>query len=127
MKFTDEKPIYLQIVEYISDEIATKKWVEGERIPSVRDMGQRVGVNVNTCMRAYEQLVQREVIESKRGLGYSVRVGAVESIKADRRARFIRTTMPDLFRQMRLLEIPIETIIEEYDRFDPSAEERLMI
>ncbi|MFI3285714.1 MAG: GntR family transcriptional regulator [Rikenellaceae bacterium] len=127
MKFIDGKPIYLQIVEYISDEIIANTWHEGERILSVRELGQRVGVNVNTCMRAYEQLVLRGVIESKRGLGYNVTIGAKESIITERRERFIRTTMPDFFRQMKLLHISAETIIQEYDKFDADAETRLMI
>ncbi len=127
MKFIDDKPIYLQIVDYISDDIVAGKWQEGERIPSVRDLGQLVGVNVNTCIRAYEQLVQRGIIEAKRGLGYSVTIGAKESILVDRRERFIKTTMPDLFRQMRLLEIPIDALVKEFDKFDPAADERLII
>ncbi len=127
MKFIDGKPIYLQIVEYISDRIVAAEWAEGERIPSVRDLGALVGVNVNTCVRAYEQLVQRGAIESKRGLGYSVSFGARESILEDRRRRFMQATLPDLFRQMQLLNISAESLVELYDNFDPSADERLMI
>ena len=56
MNFNTEKPIYLQIVDVISDRILSGELQGGDRIPSVREYGADIGVNPNTMMRSYEKL-----------------------------------------------------------------------
>ena len=53
MDFKSEKPIYRQIVDYVCDRIASGRWPEQERVPSVRDMAAQLQVNPNTAMRAF--------------------------------------------------------------------------
>ena len=61
-------PIFAQIVNEIQSAIAGV-FAEGERIPSARDMAQQLKVNPNTVQKAYAELVELGVIESKRGIG----------------------------------------------------------
>ena len=58
MIFEDHKPIYLQIVDRICDEILAGKYGVGERVPSVREYAEIVEVNANTVMRSYDYLQQ---------------------------------------------------------------------
>lgn len=66
-------PIYQQIVKEIQSAVAAGIFQEGERIPSAREMAQRLRVNPNTVQKAYVELVDLGVIESKRGLGRFVK------------------------------------------------------
>lgn len=116
MNFKDNKPIYLQIVALIAERIATKQWVDGERIPSVRDLGMELGVNPNTCMRAYEQLTRDSVIANSRGIGYSVCEGGRARVLDISRREFIEHTLPDIFTQMRALDISIEEFTKIYEK-----------
>ena len=69
MNFTTEKAIYVQIADRLCDEILTGKFVDDERIPSVREYAVLLEVNTNTAVKSYDLLEQRGVIYKKRGLG----------------------------------------------------------
>ncbi|MEM9675942.1 MAG: GntR family transcriptional regulator, partial [Bacteroidota bacterium] len=62
MKFNDQQAIYLQIADYICEQILLEKWSVEERIPSVRDLAAMMEVNPNTVVRSYDFLQQRDII-----------------------------------------------------------------
>ncbi len=62
-------PIFAQIVNEIQSAIVAGVYAEGERIPSAREMAQLLKVNPNTVQKAYAELVDLGVLESKRGIG----------------------------------------------------------
>ena len=114
MDFKESKPIYLQIVDRICNEIVTGKYLENERIPSVREYAAIVEVNANTVVRSYDFLQSGDVIFNRRGIGYFVSEGAIEKITAMRRESFMNEQLADFFDEIDMLKIPIETIVELY-------------
>lgn len=62
-------PIFTQIVNEMQSAIASGIFREGERIPSARELARRLKVNPNTVQKAYAELVDLGVVESRRGLG----------------------------------------------------------
>ena len=54
MNFSNDKAIYVQIAERLSDEILAGKYKEDERIPSVREYAVLLEVNANTAVKAYD-------------------------------------------------------------------------
>lgn len=121
MDFKDNKPIYLQIAALIAERIVVGVWVEDERIPSVRDLGTELGVNPNTCMRAYELLTREEVIANRRGIGYSVCVGGRARVMDMSRREFVEETLPEIFNQMQALGITIEQVVKIYNNISTPA------
>ena len=69
MEFNQNKPIYLQIADGISEKILSGELKEGDRILSVRELGSELGVNPNTAMRSYEKLTMDGIIYNQRGIG----------------------------------------------------------
>jgi len=114
MEFNKHQSIYLQIADFICENIMTQKWPENEKILSVRDMAASIEVNPNTVMRAYSQLQDEGIIFNKRGIGYHVSEGASQRIKAMEKENFLKQELPKLFRKMQMLDIKIEDIIEMY-------------
>jgi DNA-binding transcriptional regulator YhcF (GntR family) len=112
MRFKDNKAIYLQIADLICDDILQGKLLEDERIPSVREYAATVEVNANTCARAYDWLQNKEIIYTKRGLGYFVSVGAKTAIMQMKREEFMNETLPDVARQMANLNISMNELTE---------------
>ena len=112
--FRQDKAIYLQMYERICDGILSGRYGPGDRIPSVRELSERLEVNTNTVVRAYDQLVRRGIVHTRRGMGYFVSEQARELILADRRREFMDERLPELFRQMRLLGISMETVEEQW-------------
>ena len=110
MEFKNHKPIFLQIAERICDEILGGRYPEGERLPSVREYAAEVEVNVNTVVRSYEWLSQKDIIFNKRGMGYYASQGATETISQNLREAFFQETLPELARQMEKLNISVEEV-----------------
>ena len=117
MEFKDKQSIYLQIADYICEQILLGKWPPNERIPSVRDLGGMMEVNPNTVMRTYDFLQNKEIIFNKRGIGYSAEEQAHDRILAYRKERFLESELPEFFRTLYLLNISMEDIQERYTKF----------
>ena len=117
MNFKESKPIYLQIVDRICDEILQGRYAEGDRLPSVRDYAATVEVNPNTAMRSYDFLQSCAVIRMQRGIGYFVEQGAAGRIRAFRRETFMNEELYDFFRQARSIGITPEELVALYRQY----------
>lgn len=114
MKFKESKPIYLQIADRICDEILQGQYKEEERIPSVREYAATVEVNANTVVRSFDYLQSQDIIYNKRGLGYFVALEGRERILELRKEVFLKEELPELFRQLKTLDISIKDIEKMY-------------
>ena len=117
MEFSEHKPIYLQIADYLCEKIALGEWQAEERIPSVREFGAVIGVNPNTIARTYDYLQGLEVIYNKRGIGYFVTEHANDIVLTNERESFITVELPSIFKKMDKLEITIDQIVNYYRKF----------
>jgi DNA-binding transcriptional regulator YhcF (GntR family) len=117
MEFKDSQAIYLQIADYICEQVLLNKWQPEERIPSVRELAVQLEVNPNTVMRTCELLQQQEIIYNKRGIGYFISADAVKKIRQFKKDSFITNELPSLFRSMYLLDIDIDELKPYYEKF----------
>ena len=114
MKFRKQRAIYLQIGDYLCENILTSTYVPGDKIPSVRDMAVRVEVNPNTVMRTYTDLQQKEILFNQRGIGFFVAEDAVEKILEMKKREFLKAELPIFFKTMRLLNLRYEDLPKLY-------------
>ena len=117
MDFRDNPAIYIQIAEYVCEQILLKKWNLGDKIISIRDLAISMEVNPNTVQRAYDFLQQKEIITNKRGIGYFIEASAMEKILAFRREQFIENELPVFFRNLYLLKIDLKDIKSRFEKF----------
>ena len=117
MKFKESKSIYLQIADRICDEILQGQYKEEERIPSVREYAAMVEVNANTVVRSFDYLQGQDIIYNKRGLGYFVALKGRERILELRKEVFLRDELPEFFRQLKTLDIPIKDVEKMYKEY----------
>jgi DNA-binding transcriptional regulator YhcF (GntR family) len=117
MEFNNNKPIYLQIADYICDNIVNGTWKEEERIPSVRELGSDLQVNPNTAMRTFEYLQNKHIIFNKRGIGYFVAPNATNEVAQLQRDEFFNEQLPHVFKTMQLLHISFEELLQHYEQF----------
>ena len=117
MDFKDNPAIYIQIAEYVCEQILLKKWNLGEKIISIRDLAISMEVNPNTVQRAYDFLQQREIITNKRGVGYFTEEDAMERILSFRREQFMENELPVFMRNIYLLKIDFKEIKALFDQF----------
>ena len=116
MTFTNDKAIYIQMADRLCDEILADKYKDDDRIPSVREYAVMLEVNANTAVKAYDELSRANIIYNKRGLGYFVTPGAKKQILKERKKVFMKERLPELFRQMQLLDISIDDVSEAYKK-----------
>ena len=104
------------MADRLCDEILAGKYADDDRIPSVREYSVMLQVNTNTAVKAYDQLARDGIIYNKRGLGYFVSAGAKKQIKKTRKKEFMKEKLPELARQMQLLDISIDEVKEELEK-----------
>lgn len=108
MEFEDQKAIYLQIADWMEEQILTQKWQD--RIPAIREVATDFKVNPNTVARSYTHLEGQGIINTQRGVGYFVEQDAVEKILKNRKNQFLTKTVPQFLRMMKLLDVSFEDI-----------------
>jgi len=117
MEFRDKQAIYLQIAEYVCEQILLGKWLPGNKILSIRELAIFMEVTPNTIQRTYDYLQQEEVITNKRGVGYFVPDDGPEKVLKFRRNLFIQNDLPVMFRNMYLLKVSGEDVTKRFEEF----------
>lgn len=112
IEFSDNKPIYRQIVDHACNLILEGRWEPARRVPSVREFAAELGVNTRTVLKAMEDLQESGVIFSRRGMGYMLSEDAPQKVRAQLRKEFFETTLPRLEAEMKMLGITVEEITE---------------
>lgn len=69
MTVDDTRPIWVRLVEEFRRCIVTGRWPSGSRVPSVRELAQRAGVNPNTVQRALAELDRSGLTATERTSG----------------------------------------------------------
>ena len=116
MDYKTDKPIYLQIADYMCERILQSIWKEEERIPSVRELSVQLSVNPNTIVKSFEYLENKQIIFQKRGIGYFVESSGLQRIREIYKTEFFNNELPNLFRKMQWLDITMNEISEKYER-----------
>ena len=68
-KFTDDAPIYLQIMNIMKQQIASGELTPGQKLSSVREMALEAGVNPNTMQKALSELERSGLVMAQRTSG----------------------------------------------------------
>lgn len=110
-QWNDAEPIFIQIRQQLIDMILNGAIAEGEALPSVRQVAVDLQVNPLTVTKAYQSLVDLDVIEKRRGLGMFVIKGGRDLLLAHERAKFLESEWPRLLSRMQNLQLdPLKLI-----------------
>lgn len=92
-EFSNDAPIYAQLILQIKVGIVSGAFPPGERLPSVRDLATEAGVNPNTMQRALAELERCGLVYSQRTAGRFVTEDheMIENAKRELARRHIRT------------------------------------
>lgn len=98
MKFNDNLPIYIQIVEYIKRKIITLELKGGDKLPSVRELSQELTVNPNTVQRSYQELERENLVFTQRGMGTFVTEDMViiNGLKRNMASNIVKTFIQEM-------------------------------
>ena len=109
--FHTSQPIFVQIRQRLIEMILRGAVVEGDALPSVRQIAGELSVNPLTVTKAFEALVDIGVVEKKRGLGMFVKTGARGELLAHEREKFLSEDWPRIAGQIAALELDATTLL----------------
>jgi GntR family transcriptional regulator len=93
-EWNDSQPIYRQLRDRGVHMILDGVLKEGDPLPSVRNVAAEFRVNPLTVLKAYQHLVDENLVEMKRGLGMFVKPGARELLLKGERQKFLKEEWP---------------------------------
>ena len=93
-EWNDGQPIYRQLRDRVVAMILDGILKEGDPLPSVRNVATEFRVNPLTVLKAYQQLVDEDLVEMRRGLGMFVKAGARELLLKGEREKFLAEEWP---------------------------------
>ena len=93
-EWNDSQPIYRQLRDRVVAMILDGVLKEGDPLPSVRTVAAEQRVNPLTVLKAYQELVDSQLVETKRGLGMFVNAGARNRLLKGEREKFLAEEWP---------------------------------
>ena len=93
-KWNEDLPIYRQLRDRVVAMILEEVLVDGDALPSVRNVAAEYRLNPLTVLKGYQELVDEGLVEKKRGRGMFVMDGARLKLLKDERRRFLQNEWP---------------------------------
>ena len=109
--WNDTTPIYLQLKERVVAMMLDGVLKPGDALPSVRQVAADFQLNPITVSRAYQELVDENMVEKRRGLGMYVTEGAPEKLLASERERFLREEWPNVVARIQRLGLKMDELL----------------
>ena len=91
-----DSPIYQQIIDQIKAQVAEGEVKKGDRLPSVRELAQDLGVNVNTVYKSYRELESEGVVRMRVGFGVTVIADRQNRLRDSDKEKIIRDMVDHL-------------------------------
>ena len=106
-------PIYEQVIEEIKKEIVRGELKPGAKLPSQRQLARKIEVNPNTVQRAYREMEQRGLVETKRGRGTFIKDD--DQVMIEIKKDMAETAVIDFIEEMISLGFKRENILKKVE------------
>jgi DNA-binding transcriptional regulator YhcF (GntR family) len=111
-EWNDSQPIYRQLRDRVVAMILEGGLHEGDPLPSVRTVAADYRVNPLTVLKGYQQLVDEELVETKRGRGMFVKEGARDLLLQSERQKFMEEDWPRIRATIERLGLSAEELLK---------------
>src|SRR5262245_63409942 len=111
LEWNDGQPIYRQLRDHVVAMILDRVLKEGDPLPSVRNVAAEYRVNPLTVLKAYQQLVDEQLVEKRRGLGMYVRENVRGLLLDAERRRFLEREWPPVRDTIQRLGLSAEELL----------------
>lgn len=111
-EWNDGQPIYRQLRDHGVHMILDGVLKEGDPLPSVRNVAAEYRVNPLTVLKAYQQLVDEQLVEKKRGLGMFVKAGARDLLLQGERQKFLEEEWPRIHATIQRLGLTPDELLK---------------
>jgi len=109
LELNNREPIYIQVVTYFKQQIATGLLTAGDEIPSRRELGIMLNINPNTVQKAYKEMEDQNLIMTERN--FPSKITKDEAVLQQVRNDLIKEATTTYVEAMKKISIPIDEII----------------
>ena len=117
-KWNEDLPMYRQLRDRVITMILEGALNDGDALPSVRNVAAEYRLNPLTVLKGYQELVDEDLVEKKRGRGMFVMEGARTRLLKDERQRFLDKEWPEIVATIERLELDAASLLEQVKRPD---------
>jgi GntR family transcriptional regulator len=121
-EWNDSQPIYRQLRDRVVALILDRVLKEGDPLPSVRNVAAEYRVNPLTVLKGYQQLVEEELVEKKRGIGMFVKPGAHALLLEGERQKFLEEQWPRIAATIQRLGLTPQELLDAGAKSRPSPD-----
>lgn|SRR5215210_1776872 len=111
-EWNDSQPIYRQLRDRVVAMILDGVLNEGDPLPSVRNVAAEYRINPLTVLKSYQQLVDEQLVEKRRGLGMFITAGARNLLLQAERERFLAEQWPRVYATIQRLGLTAEELLD---------------
>lgn len=108
LNIDNRSPVYLQLIEYFKEQIASGKLAMGEEIPSRRELARTLNINPNTVQRAYREMEEMGLIYTDGNM--PSKVTRDETVIKKVREELVQDALEHFVSTIKTLQIPLEDI-----------------
>src|ERR1700733_4134354 len=114
--WNDNAPIYRQLRDRVVAMILDGVLKQGDALPSVRQVAADFQLNPITVSKAYQELVDEQLVEKRRGLGMYVTDGARDALMRSERDRFLTEEWPLLYARLKRMNLDVQTLMQQAEK-----------
>ncbi len=108
LNIDNRSPVYLQLIEYFKEQIASGKLAMGEEIPSRRELARTLNINPNTVQRAYREMEEMGLIYTDGNM--PSKVTRDETVIKKVREELVQDALEHFVSTIKTLQIPLEDV-----------------
>jgi GntR family transcriptional regulator len=121
-EWNDSQPIYRQLRDRVVAMILDGVLSEGDPLPSVRNVAAEYRVNPITVLKGYQELVDEQLVETRRGRGMFINAGARELLLRGERQKFLAEQWPRIAATIQRLGLTPEELLNATGTPDASPD-----
>jgi GntR family transcriptional regulator len=121
-QWNDSQPIYRQLRDRVVALILDGVLKEGDPLPSVRNVAAEYRVNPLTVLKGYQELVDEQLVEKKRGIGMFIKTGARNLLLAGERQKFLVEQWPRVYATIQRLGLTPQELLDAAVNRGPSPD-----
>lgn len=110
LQFDNRTAVYIQVIDYFKQQIASGEMDLGDELPSRRELAGKLKINPNTVQKAFKEMEESGLIVTERNLPSKV-TEDVEVIK-HLRAELIAEAVDEFVQTVQTIQIPLDDVIE---------------
>jgi GntR family transcriptional regulator len=123
-EWNDNQPIYRQLRDRMVAMILDGVLKEGDPLPSVRNVAAEYRINPLTVLKSYQELVDSELVEKRRGLGMFVKDGARSLLLKGERRKFLAEEWPRIYANIQRLGLTPEELLNGASGHRPKSKSK---